>query len=160
MSQSTELIIGLLIGGIFLLCLILIYFYLKLNKIKKLNIELNLKLNNLKNYDLTEAEKAKSFLDKIIKDKFEYYFITEILPVYKIGKTLDKKQVNDLKDQFFLDVSFFINKEAKKILKKYYNTEAIKIYIIEKFFINLNKIDVTYFEDAKISDKEIKSLIK
>ena len=160
MSQSTELIIGLLIGGIFLLCLILIYFYLKLNKIKKLNIKLHSNLNNLKNYDLIEAEKAKSFLDKIIKDKFEYYFITEILPVYKIGKTLDKKQVNDLKDQFFLDVSFFINKEAKKILKKYYNTEAIKIYIIEKFFINLNKIDVTYFEDAKISDKEIKSLIK
>jgi len=113
-----------------------------------------------KKIDLTEAEKAKQFLDKIIKDKFEYYLVTEILPLYKIGKTLDKNQVNELKEQFFIDVSYFINKDLKNILKSYFNKEAIKIYIIEKFFIYLNKVDMSFFEEINLNEKDFEKMIK
>jgi len=141
---------------IFLLIILTFIFFKKLKNLEK-NILNNTKPKKL---DLSEAEKAKQFLDKIIRDKFEYYLATEILPVYKVGKTLDKKQVNELKEQFFIDVSYFLNKNVKNILKSYFNTEAIKIYIIEKFFTNLNKVDMTFFEELNINEKDIEKMIK
>jgi len=135
------------------LFLILITIVFILNKKEKSKPQLQISL------DLNEAEKAKAFLDRVIKDKFEFYLVTEILPIYKSGKQLDKNQVEELKEQFFIDVSFLLTKETKKILKKYFNTDAIKIYIIEKFYTHLNKVDIMYFNENRINEKEIKSLL-
>ena len=149
--KNIFLIESVFIDGL-LVFLIIILYSLK----RKLENKANTKITLL---NLDEAEKAKAFLDKIIRDKFEFYLVTEILPIYKSGMKLDKKQVEDLKEQFFIDVSFLLTKETKKILKNYFNTDAIKIYIIEKFYIYLNKVDITYFNENKINEKDIKSML-
>jgi len=149
--KNMFLIESIFIDGL-LVFLIIILYSLKRKSENKANTKITL-------LNLDEAEKAKAFLDKIIRDKFEFYLVTEILPIYKSGMKLDKKQVEDLKEQFFIDVSFLLTKETKKILKNYFNTDAIKIYIIEKFYIYLNKVDITYFNENKINEKDIKSML-
>jgi len=161
MISTNEFIFSNLIDVVFIVLGIIFYIKLKnsINLLSKENKESKEK-NKTKKIDFDEAEKIKKFLDGIIKDKFEYYLTVEILPAYKTSKKLDKKDIEDLKNNFFVDVSYLINKDVKNSIKKYFNTDAIKIYIIEKFYIYLNKVDISYFDELNIDEKDVKKLIR
>jgi hypothetical protein len=120
------------------------------NLISELNIE-NLKVN--------EADELIDFLDKIIKTKFNFYFINEILPYYQAGEKIDKPTLKEIQERFYIDVSALLNKNFKKLYKKYFTTQGIEIYINEKFIYFLNKFDSLNTEE-KITDTTIHKLLK
>ena len=90
---------------------------------------------------VSEAKDLMDFMDKMLKIKFNYYFINEILPVYMANKQLDKPKIKELQESFYLDISALINKDFKMLFKKYYTKQGLEIYINEKFIYYLNKFD-------------------
>jgi len=137
-SQNSEMIswfISTVLGGY------IGYDYLKKPKQKTPKESQNQQDQKKEGFDARKAKEVKTLFDEILQDKFNFYFVTEILPIYGAGKTPDKKQLNEIKEKFMIDVTVFINKNFKEELKKYYTSEGIKMYIIEKFFYKLNKFD-------------------
>lgn len=127
------------------------------------NFTENVKKDNKKDtkVDVKYLKELKSYLDEILKDKFEYLLINEILPIYYAGKTLDKNKLKELNDDFYFRVSLNLSKEVKYELKKHFNEEGIKFYINEKFINYLNKIDKTMSnkEPGALTNKDLSSLV-
>jgi len=99
---------------------------------------------NKEKFDITEEAKLKESFGKILKEKFDFYLLTEILPSYQAGKKIESKDFNELKAMFFADVSASITKDFVKSLKKYYTSEGMKLYINQYFIKAFNKIDYNY----------------
>jgi hypothetical protein len=119
----------------------------KRNKIKN-NIKNTNDTNpNLSNLNINEAQDLLNFLDELIKRKFNFYFIYEILPYYSAGERIDKSKLKELQEKFFIDISATINKDTKKLFKKYFTTTGIELYINERFLYYINKIDANFAED-------------
>jgi len=153
----------------FIIGIIIIYFFLKITNLdtilttflyntknKKENLISELNIENLK---VNEADELINFLDKIIKTKFNFYFINEILPYYQAGEKIDKPTLKEIQEKFYIDVSAFLNKNFKKLYKKYFTTQGIEIYINEKFIYFLNKFDSLNTEE-KITDTTIHKILK
>jgi len=109
---------------------------------------------------IQEAQEVRRLLNDIIKEKFNFYLINELLPMYYGNKKPDKNDINELQERFFTDVSLLITKDLKKIFLKYYTTEGIKIYINEQFLYYVNKIDKAFYTDQTsiVSDDLYKSI--
>ncbi len=132
---------------------------LNLKKDKKnLNIDSTNK-NSIMDLKVNEADELINFLDKIIKTKFNFYFINEILPYYQAGEKIDKPTLKEIQERFYIDVSALLNKNFKKLYKKYFTTQGIEIYINEKFIYFINKFDSLNIEE-KITDATIHKLLK
>ena len=132
---------------------------------KKNKVNLNTNSNTNSNIDsnidlkVNEADELINFLDKIIKTKFNFYFINEILPYYQAGEKIDKPTLKEIQERFYIDVSALLNKNFKKLYKKYFTTQGIEIYINEKFIYFINKFDSLNIEE-KITDATIHKLLK
>jgi hypothetical protein len=101
----------------------------------------------IKNLNINEAQDLLNFLDELIKRKFNFYLINEILPYYHAGKSIDKNELKQLQEKFFIDISATINKDTKKLFKKYFTTAGIELYINERFLYYINKFDMNLAED-------------
>jgi len=108
-----------------------------------------------KEIDFSKISSAKKFLDEIIKEKFDYFMISKILPVYNTGKKLEKKEVKDLKEAFNIEVSILLNKDVKNEFLKYFNKDGIKIYIDHKFLYYLNKLDKAFYKPNEKDDIQL-----
>ena len=153
-----------LITLIILLTLIFILIY-KLIKIKKENKELknkikNLEAKNLNVLDTTEMKELKTFLDEIIKDKFNYYLLNNILPKYIAGEKISKKELKELKELFYIDISLLLSRNVKAKYLKYFNKDGLKAYINEKFSFYVNKVDRNFFDESTIDKKLYDSILK
>ena len=132
-------------------------FKLQKEKIKEKQNKLDKPDEKFKNkeIDLNKASTAKKFLDEIIKDKFDYFMISKILPIYNTGKKLEKKEVKDLKEAFNIEVSILLNKDVKNEFLKYFNKDGIKIYIDHKFLYYLNKLDKAFYKPNEKDDIQL-----
>jgi len=156
MNFDTKLEIEIFMIFIMIINLVFIFLLYKNRKEKSPQV----KPSSPEKVDIKYLTDLKGYLDKLIKEKFDYLLINNILPLYYAGKKLDKNTVTDLQKEFFIRISFNLSKELKKELKKHFNEEGIKFYIDEKFLTYLNKIDKMTTENNQVSPKDLSSLIK
>jgi len=152
------------ISIIFLIVIIFILIY-KLIKTKKENNELKNKIKSLEtkrpnDLNIIEMKELKTFLDEIIKDKFNYYLLKSILPKYIAGEKISKKELKELKELFYIDISLLLSKNIKAKYLKYFNKDGLKAYINEKFSFYVNKVDRNFFDESTIDKKLYDSILK
>jgi len=160
--------INLLNVSFILLIIIIFILSYTLMKFKKENKELKneiksletKKSNNLNNLNTSEMKELKTFLDEIIKDKFNYYLLNNILPKYIAGEKISKKEFKELKELFYIDISLLLSKNTKAKYLKYFNKDGLKAYINEKFSFYVNKVDRNFFDESTIDKKLYDSILK
>jgi len=144
----------------FIIFIITIYLLYKI-KIKNENTENTETVKNIKNEDKTKHMDLKNltilkkFLDEIIKDNFDYYMLSKILPIYSTGKKLEKKEVKELMEEFNIDVSILFNKNLKNEYLNYFNKDGITRYINHKFLYYLNKLDKVFYKPNEKDDSTL-----
>ena len=129
------------ISGAFIMHLFNKKFFNNKNKSNENKINLDVK----KELNPNEFLNIKKSMDSIIEEKFKFYMFSKFLPYYTIGKKPDKKDVDDIKEQFYIDVTITFSKEYKKLIKLYFTTDGIQLYINEKFLYHLNKLDSKFY---------------
>jgi hypothetical protein len=133
-------------------------FYLKISnqdlkkKLKKAEKTIIQKESNV---DFKYAQSAIEFLDKIIKDKFNYHLYTNILPAYMDNKIPEKKVISDIKDKIYVSVVGGLSQETKKSILNFFTEKGIEIYVHEKIMTHMNETD---FRTVNKHDEAFKNL--
>ena len=111
-------------------------------------------------YSIKEMENVYTFLNNVILHKTDEIIESEILPYYSANKNIDKSKLKELKARIFYEVSLFLNKEAKNLLKKYFNEDGIKRHIQNEFINYLNKVDKKFNNKNKIDVDQFTQFLK
>lgn len=168
-DSAIVLIVGSIFTGIGLF--ITIQDYKKLKKtlvLKNEEIEKLKEQNNKLSKDLTieEVTKYVQLFDKIILDKINFYFFNHFLASYEKNKEISIKEIKEIKNQFYLDVSSALCVEQKAKLLKIFSPQGIEIYIHQTFLQKLNELDVKFRggrskeKDSELSASMMKEIYK
>ncbi len=148
MFSSFEFMLLMIIVGasITIITLIINWFILR-SKYKKKDIikvqelkEANEALMNPES-DFVYMQKALDFLDRVIKDKFDYYMYTTLLPLYLDNQVPEKKSMQELKVKIYVSVVGGLTTKTKRSILDFFTEKGIEIYIHEKIMIYMNKTD-------------------
>lgn len=141
MELITLTSIGVIIGIFFLIYIIFLWTIRK--DIIKKKEELILKeMEKCKpKIDFTTGQKAMDYLDRLIKDKYQYYLYARFLPVYLDRKIPEKNIVNEIKEKIYVTVVGGLTQDVKQEILKYFTQKGIEIYINEKIMVYMNETD-------------------
>jgi hypothetical protein len=111
------------------------------------------------------AFEVLNFLDRFIKDKFNYHLYLELLPIYLDNKIPEKNLIKTLKEKIYVSVVGSLSQSLKKKIMQYYTEKGIEIYIHEKIIVYMNETDfktASKFSEAfrDLDNKKIDRLLK
>jgi hypothetical protein len=95
----------------------------------------------VKEVDLKKALVALDFLNKIIKEKYNYYMYLDLLPVYIEKKIPEKKLIDKTKNKIYVSVVGSLSRSVKFEILNYFTEKGIEIYVNERIIILMNETD-------------------
>jgi len=121
---------------------------------KKLKISKAELVSEYEKVDFKYAKEALDFLDRIIKDKFNYHLYNNILPIYLDKKIPEKKFISTIKEKIYVSIVGGFSTGTKKSILKFFTEKGIEIYIHEKIMVHLNQTDFRATNnEGQLSDK-------
>lgn len=87
------------------------------------------------------AEEALNFLDRFIKEKYNYHLYLSLLPVYLDKKIPEKNLIKTIKEKIYVSVVGSLSQPMKKLITHYFTEKGIEIYIHEKIITYMNETD-------------------
>jgi maleate cis-trans isomerase len=91
--------------------------------------------------DVVEGMKVIDFLERMIKEKYNYHMYLTLLPIYIDKKIPEKKVISDLKEKIYVSVVGSLTKDVKRKILQFFTEKGIEIYIHEKIIIFMNETD-------------------
>lgn len=129
-----------------------IYFYVANKALKKPK-----KIDNTISID--DSIKLITFIDNLLLIKFGYYLNTYILAYFVSEKEIDKKEIKQLKDDFYMDISKTLNTYQQEQILKVFSKEGIILYIHQTFLRLLNDANIKFKSgDTNIGSMSRRSL--
>ncbi len=142
-SSFEFMLLMIIVGAIVLIATLIINWFILRSKYKTKTLKLkeaNIDLLN-PDSDFIYMQKALDFLDRIIKDKFDYYMYTTLLPLYLDNKIPERKEMQELKIKIYVSVVGGLTTKTKRSILNFFTEKGIEIYINEKIMIYMNKTD-------------------
>jgi len=133
-----NIIIGTNVISLIILTIIT-YKYTKLKKVYKTCK--SIKKSFRKKEDIEIFKENKKILDEHLMLKFHHYFSTNILPLYKFGKKVEKKIITKTKEDFYSDSMKTMPDDLKDYFQEIYGKTEFDVLLLQYYFINLNKFD-------------------
>ena len=134
-----------------------IYFYTANKTLKKQIATTEPKLKQLISVD--DSIKTLTFIDSLLLIKFQYYLNTYILAYFTSEKEIDKKEIKQLKEDFYMDISKTLNSYQQEQILKVFSKEGIILYIHQTFLRMLNDANIKFrSSEASIGNMSRKSL--
>jgi hypothetical protein len=129
---------------------------IEIKKIKEENTNLNLSIDEKSHkIDFKYTQVALDFLDRLIKEKYNFYLYTNLLPIYLDNKIPEKKLVQEIKEKIYVSVVGGLNPDTKKSILTFFTEKGIEIYIHEKIMILMNETDFRTSDKFKESFRNI-----
>lgn len=91
--------------------------------------------------DFNYTQSILDFLDRIIKNKYNFYMYTELMPIYLDQKVPEKRIVSELKEKIYVSVVGGLTIKTKKSILDLFTEKGIEIYIHERIMILMNETD-------------------
>jgi len=91
--------------------------------------------------NLIHGQEALNFLDRLIKEKYNYHLYLDLMPVYLDRKIPEKKQIQDLKEKIYVSVVGSLTKSVKQEVTRFFTEKGIEIYVYERIIILINETD-------------------
>ena len=115
--------------------------------------------------NIEDTTKYIQLLDKLLLLKFNFYVGTFFSAALVKHKELDKTEIKNIKEQFYIDVSSTLNDHQKNQLLKVFSKKGIEIYIHQTFLKLLNDLDMKFnnskiVEENDLNDKFTKEIYK
>jgi hypothetical protein len=134
-----------------------VYFYAANKTLKK-----QIDANAIKQKQLITVEdsmKTITFIDSLLLIKFQYYLNTYILAYFMSEKEIDKKEIKQLKEDFYMDISKTLNSYQQEQILKVFSKEGIILYIHQTFLRMLNDANIKFKSgDASVGNMSRRSL--
>ncbi len=124
------------IGGVFLIVSIFFFF---LFRTKSTPVEA--KTEDETEVDLIEGQQAIDFLERLIKEKYNYYLYLKLLPIYLDHKIPEKNIVEEVKSKIYVSVVGSLTRGVKNEILKFFTEKGIEIFVYEKIVILMNETD-------------------
>ena len=127
------------------------------NKVKKKEIQLKEKEVHecTSEINVVEGMKVIDFLERIIKEKYNYHMYLTLLPIYMEKKIPEKKVITDLKEKIYVSVVGSLTKDVKHKILQFFTEKGIEIFIHEKIIIYMNETDFKSTEKFNEAFREI-----
>lgn len=90
----------------------------------------------------------RTFLDKMLEDKFQYYLTSYILAYFIQDKEIDKKEIIKLKNDFYVDIASTLNPRIIMDLHKIFTKQGLVLYIHQTFLKLLNDANIKFKNNA------------
>jgi hypothetical protein len=97
--------------------------------------------NNQRIINPDEGQDALNFLDRIIKEKYNYHLYLILLPIYSDNKIPEKKVINELKEKIYVSVVGSLTHPVKKEILRFFTEKGIELYVHERIVILMNETD-------------------
>jgi len=111
--------------------------------------------------DVSKYEERRKFLDDFILLNFKISLYTEILPLYNTNKSLQKKQINEIRNKIFAGVIGKLRPEILNLYFDYFTEKGFEMYVHEKIWFLLNEVDYKYKEKGEFfKDVNLRTLNK
>ncbi len=105
--------------------------------------------------DLNEGQDSINFLERLIKEKYNYYMYLELLPIYIEQKIPEKKLIEEVKSKIYANVVGSLTRDVKQELLRFFTDKGIEIYVNEQIIILMNQTDFKASEKITESFREI-----
>jgi len=111
--------------------------------------------------DFNDAQSAITFLNIMIKEKYNYYNYIKLLPLYNELKIPENKLIQEIKHTIFLNIRGSLSEEITSNLLKYFSRKGLDIYINEKIIVFINQVDynIKTNQSQKITSEDISGLM-
>jgi len=114
------------------------------------SIDLDININN--------TIKTKEFLDSFLEQKYRYYLTSDILAYFLNGKEIPKKEIQNIKEKFFSDVTMSLNKKQQENILKIFTSKGIELYIHQSFLKLLNESNIKFTDDTQLDKRAIQTV--
>ncbi len=121
------------IGGVFLMISIFFFFLFRTKSTPVEPTETDV--------DLIEGQQAIDFLERLIKEKYNYYLYLKLLPIYLDRKIPEKNIVEEVKSKIYVSVVGSLTRGVKNEILKFFTEKGIEIFVHEKIVILMNETD-------------------
>ena len=91
--------------------------------------------------DMEEADKILNYLNRLIKEKYNYYMYLELLPLYMENKVPENKVIDSIKKKIYATVVGGFPHAMKQNILKYFTEKGIEVYINERILFYINQTD-------------------
>jgi len=91
--------------------------------------------------DPNHGQDALNFLDRIIKEKYNYHLYLTIMPIYLDRKIPEKKVIKELKEMIYVSVVGSLTSGIKREVLRFFTEKGIELYVHERIIILMNETD-------------------
>jgi len=157
--QQSDILIGLILIGLILLIwfgLALKKFIKNVKRLKKMEEELieeDRKKNQIIN--LIHGQEVLSFLESLIKDKYQYYLYQDLLPIYLDSKIPERTVVKKVKEKVYASIVGSLTTSVKQEILRFFTEKGIEILVNEKIITYMNETDFRASDKLNESFREI-----
>ncbi len=105
--------------------------------------------------NFTKGQEAIDFLERLIKEKYNYYMYLELLPIYLDRKIPEKNIIKTIREKIYVSVVGSLTRNVKEEMLKYFTEKGIEIFVNEKIIILMNETDFRAAEKFTEEFREI-----
>lgn len=105
--------------------------------------------------DLTKGGESIDFLERLIREKYNYYMYLELLPIYLDRKIPEKNIIKEIKEKIYVSVVGSLTNEVKQEILRFFTERGIEIFVHEKIVIMMNETDFSAAERFSEAFREI-----
>jgi hypothetical protein len=128
-------------------------------KDKSYKKEEEIKATEVPGVNLDEGQLALNYLDRLIKEKYQYYLYLDLLPIYLDRKIPEKNIISKIKEKIYVSIVGSLTREVKHEILKYFTEKGIEIYVNERIIVYMNETDfqtaqkyTEYFREINAND--------
>ena len=139
---------------------------LLLDKLKKEPNKPNTEaLSEKEEINLVKGQQSIDFLERLIKEKYNYHLYLTLLPIYMDKKIPEKKIIDTTKEKIYVSVVGSLTNQVKTEMLKYFTEKGIEIFIHEKIIILMNETDFKASDSigqhlfSEIRDHDLKKIL-
>ncbi len=133
---------------------LVIFIYRKMHKGKSNNTSDDADIQS-KGIDLRKGQYSIDYLERLIKEKYNYYMYLELLPIYLDRKIPEKNVIRDVKEKIYVSVVGSITRQVKEEILTFFTEKGIEIFVHEKIVILINETDFRSAEKFTEAFREI-----
>ncbi len=105
--------------------------------------------------DLRKGQLAMDFLERLIREKYNYYMYLELLPIYLDRKIPEKNTIKNIKEKIYVSVVGSLTRSVKHEILNFFTEKGIEIFVNEKIIIMMNETDFRSAEKFTEAFREI-----
>ncbi len=91
--------------------------------------------------DPNHGQDALNFLDRVIKEKYNYHLYLTLMPIYLDRKIPEKKVIKELKEKIYVSVVGSLTSGVKREVLRFFTEKGIELYVHERIIILMNETD-------------------